>query len=520
MSVDKNIDYKLTLKDLFTSKMKEAANSTKQMDSNMSGLGTKLASIGASIGITALGRQMVMTGAQFDSYKARLETMLGSQRMAAKAFEDIKADAAKTPFDVGSLTQANAMLISAGADAGEARKMVLGLGNAIAATGGGSDELNRMAVNLQQIKTLGKASAMDVKQFAFAGIPIYQLLAKTTGKTVEEVKKMDVTYEQLAMAFDKAAEKGGMFYQGLEKQSKAIGGQLSNLGDQATNTLIEFYEMLKPAITKVISLLSKMLTWVSKNKETVLLIGKIAGVVGLAVGAFKLWSMVTSFQLVPAILSMNVAMAANPIGAVIVAVSALVAVLATLISEYKTVAQLHQEKMNKDIGDAFNEEAKQVEFLTEKYQKLGYSKDKASKLGLEAAKRNLKGDLADAKSKLENAKTEEERLLAERTIAKLGGRGQYLKEMSEKTLGGVVSKKGGEASSGTTAGSGSSGATAMSSTDLSAARPQSLIININDGLVKQLNVYSQNLAESAAKIREEVAKALLEVANDANLAAR
>ena len=60
----------------------------------------------------------------------------------------------------------------------------------------------------------------------------------------------------------------------------------------------------------------------------------------------------------------------------------------------------------------------------------------------------------------------------------------------------------------------------MSSTDVSSARPQSLVININDGLVKQMNIYASTIKESASQIRQEVTKALLETANDANLAAR
>ena len=54
------------------------------------------------------------------------------------------------------------------------------------ATGGGNDELTRMASNLQQIKNAGKATAMDIRQFAYAGIDVYGILADYLGKTTEE----------------------------------------------------------------------------------------------------------------------------------------------------------------------------------------------------------------------------------------------------------------------------------------------------------------------------------------------
>lgn len=515
---DKELKYKLTLQDLFSKKMQGAVDSTKSMDSAMSGIGSKLAGLGATIGVGALAKEMVTTGAKFDSYKLQLETLLGSQKQASSAFNKIKEDAAKTPFDVASLTQANAMLISAGSGADDARKMVMNLGNAIAATGGGSDELSRMSVNLQQIKTLGKASAMDIKQFAFAGIPIYQMLAKTTGKTIEQVREMDVTYEQLSQSFEKAAQKGGMFYGGLEKQSGAIGGQLSNLGDQATNTLVGFYDRLKPTISSIIKLLSDTLAWVSKNQETIIFIGKIVGIVWLAVGAFKAWALVNTVQLVPSILAANAAMAANPVGAVIVAVSALVAVLATLISEYRTVQQLHEESMRKTMSSAFEEESKQVEFLTGKYEKLGRTKLEAQQMAIAASKKMLKSDLAEVQSQLAGATTDEQRRIAQKRLADLGGRGQALKELEAQASGGLAAK----GSSASVAGSTSK--SLGSSTDVSSVRPQSLVININDGLVKELKVISDgtvdNINNWAQKVRQEVSKVLLETANDANLAAR
>jgi tape measure domain-containing protein len=504
----KNLEYILNLKNNFSKTMKEAEQSTASMDSKMNSLTSKLGGLAAGIGVGALAKEMVTTGAQFDSYKARLETMLGSSLAANNAFNQIKEDAAKTPFDVGSLTQANAMLISAGSTADDARSMVMGLGNAIAATGGGSDELNRMAVNLQQIKTLGKASAMDVKQFAFAGIPIYQMLAKTMGKSVAEVRSMDVTYEQLASSFGKAAEKGGMFYNGLAKQSAAVGGQISNLKDQFTNTLVDFYESAKPAITSIISLLSKMLQWVQRNKETVIVFMKIAGAIAAIVVAIKIWTTVTTL-FTAAQTALNFAMAANPIGAVIIAVTALVAVLYILISQYKSVQELHAAGMQKNMQSAFSQEKNEVDFLIAKYEKLGYSKEKAAASALRVSQKMLSADLSDAQRQLANAQTDSERRVAQKRIASLGGRGAYL-----KTLEG-----GGAGIGGGAAASGSKGAKSLGTgTEVTGARPQAINININE-LVHELNIQTTNLTEGVGRMKELVSKALLETVNDINLIA-
>lgn len=179
--------------------------------------------------------QIVKAGIEFNAkmekYQTGLTTLLGSAEEAAAVMAQIREDAARTPFDVDSLTQANQMLISTGMSAGDARKDVLNLANAIAATGGGSAELSRMAANMQQVKNVGKATAMDIRQFAMAGINIYGLLADATGKTTEEVKDMEVSYELLSAALAKAAEEGGKYSGAMEAQSQTFNGRISTLKD-------------------------------------------------------------------------------------------------------------------------------------------------------------------------------------------------------------------------------------------------------------------------------------------------
>lgn len=137
--------------------------------------------------------------------------------------------------DVKGLTQANQLLISAGVKADTAREDIIALGNAIAATGGGNEELSRMAVNLQQIKNVGKASALDIKQFAYAGIDVYGLLADSMGITREEATKLDVTYEQLTEALRYASQEGGKYFGAMENQSRTLNGQISTLKDNFMN---------------------------------------------------------------------------------------------------------------------------------------------------------------------------------------------------------------------------------------------------------------------------------------------
>ena len=166
----------------------------------------------AITGIATAVKNMVSTvvstglqfNAQMENYELAFQNLLGDAQAANDALNAIKQDAAATPFDVSGLVAANRLLLSTGQSAEEARKVINALGNAVSASGGGNAELQRMAANLQQIANVGKASTIDIRQFAYAGIDIYGILADYTGKTKEEVQKMTVTYDLLTAALEAA----------------------------------------------------------------------------------------------------------------------------------------------------------------------------------------------------------------------------------------------------------------------------------------------------------------------------
>lgn len=199
--------------------------------------GTVMAGIFSKLGSAALSAAegFISSGieynAQIEKYTTGFTNMLGSAEAAQQAMENIQQDVARTPFNVDSLVSANQYLISAGENATYARKTIMALGDAVSATGGGSDELNRMAQNLQQIANTGKATAVDIKQFAYAGINVYGILADYTGKSTAEVQKMTISYDLLTQALQAASEEGGRYYNSMDTQSQTMNGRVSTLQD-------------------------------------------------------------------------------------------------------------------------------------------------------------------------------------------------------------------------------------------------------------------------------------------------
>lgn len=246
----------------------------------MAGIFSKLyaAALSAAEGFISSG---IEYNAQIEKYTTGFTNMLGSAEAAQQVMSQIQEDAAKTPFDVESLTKANQYLISAGENASYARNTIMALGDAVSATGGGNDELNRMAQNLQQIANTGKATAVDIKQFAYAGIDVYGILADYTGKSTAEVQNMTISYDLLSQALIAASEEGGRYYGAMETQSQTMNGRMSTLQDNVKQLAGLLTGDLSSGAGVVIGNLNDMLVAAQEAYKTDGWIGLAGAITGL-----------------------------------------------------------------------------------------------------------------------------------------------------------------------------------------------------------------------------------------------
>lgn len=271
--------------------MEGFANSTdKASGKSLAGAiaqGTVMASIFSKLGSAALSAAegFIASGieynAQIEKYTTGFTNMLGSAEAAQQVMSQIQEDAAKTPFDVASLTQANQYLISAGENASYARSTIMALGDAVSATGGGNDELNRMAQNLQQIANTGKATSADIKQFAYAGIDVYGILADYTGKSTAEVQNMTISYDLLTQALQAASEEGGRYYNSMDTQSQTMNGRVSTLKDNVSQLAGLLTGDLSSGIGVVIGNLNDLIVKAQEAYKTDGWIGLAGAITGL-----------------------------------------------------------------------------------------------------------------------------------------------------------------------------------------------------------------------------------------------
>lgn len=335
-----------------------AKQQLQEVGSQMKEVGGKISDTGKDLSmkltapIVALGTVGVNYNAQMEQYQTMFTTLTGSAEEADMVISQLQEDAQKSPFDSASLIKANQYLISAGVSADDARQDILNLGNAISATGGGSAELERMSANLQQIKNVGKASAQDIKQFANAGINIYGLLAEATGKNIEEVKEMDVTYEELTKAFAMASSEGGKYYGAMEAQSQTLNGSLSNTKESIQMLLGEITKSAMPIIVKVLQKIQEIITWLSSldegTKQTILIIGAVLAALGpllMIIGTIisTLGTLVT-----------GIGALFSPLGLLVAAITAVIAIGVALYKNWDTIKQKGSELLT-SIKDKFTQ---------------------------------------------------------------------------------------------------------------------------------------------------------------------
>ena len=174
------------------------------------------------------------------------------------------------------------------------------------------------------------------------------MLSKSTGKSIAEVKEMDVSYSQLSKALQMAADKGGIYENALKNAMNTQQGKWSNLQESVTNQLTKIGEAFSPVTIGIMDMgvqLSGVLVhvesfakWITSGSTSagifISLIGGLTaayvtyqGVIGAV--ALKTWLLTSSTW------QLNAALIANPIGITVMAIAALVAGIAIAYNKFE-----------------------------------------------------------------------------------------------------------------------------------------------------------------------------------------
>ena len=247
------------------SKWKQASDNLQEFSNKLGKIGSKLTEIGqsltknVSLPIAAVVTAGVTLNAELEKSTKIFELFTGSTEEAQEALGNLRKDAQTSVFSSKDLIKANQYLLSAGLSAEDAREDINNLANALAAVGGDASMLENMAYNLAQVRGNSKAAAIDMRQFANTGIPIWQILQDYTGKTRAELEDVGVTYDMLTGALKAAGQEGGRLEGAMSSLADTVSGKFTQAKGKLEEALTGLTESLMPVVTKVLEKITEII---------------------------------------------------------------------------------------------------------------------------------------------------------------------------------------------------------------------------------------------------------------------
>ena len=193
-------------------------------------------------GVGEIAKGIVQTGAAFETLEARLTSLLGSSEAAKEALAQIKQLAITTPFEVSALAESFTKLTAMGLQ--PTMTQMRALADTAATLGGGTESLQGVTLALGQAWAKNKLQGEEILQLAERGVPIWDLLAKATGKNIGELQKLSEAGMLGRDTILKLIDAMGEMNSGASDQlMSTFSGAVSN----AKDALHEFYDMVAKA---------------------------------------------------------------------------------------------------------------------------------------------------------------------------------------------------------------------------------------------------------------------------------
>lgn len=176
--------------------------------------------------------------AEFELQRVALGAIIKDGYEASKMFEQIKAAAVKSPFEIKDLVSYTKQLAAYKFETKDLFDTTMQLADISAGLGVG---MERLVLAFGQIRATGYLRAAEVRQLTEAGIPIVEELAEklsavrgelvSAGDVMQMISERAISFGMVKEVFDDMTSAGGTFYKMQEKQAETLAGQWRNLKD-------------------------------------------------------------------------------------------------------------------------------------------------------------------------------------------------------------------------------------------------------------------------------------------------
>jgi tape measure domain-containing protein len=317
------VEYIVTLKDQISGGLSGIDSKVKQLDSKISGLTTAL----GGLAVIGLGKKMISLAGDMEQTNIAFEVMIGNAEIANQLFDQINQYANVTPFDNKTLQDSAKLMLNFGEKVENIMPNLQMLGDI---AGGDANRMSSLTLAFSQMNSAGKLMGQDLLQMINVGFNPLQEISRLTGKSMAELRKQmekgAISSDMVKDAFRAATSQGGKFYGMMDRQSKTFKGQMSTLIGTLQMLGSKIGEALIPIIRPLVLFLIKLSDAFMKNKNLIqdlmTIIFPLVGVIGAIILAIKAWVFIQTI--------LNVVLTANPIGAIIIAITLLVSVIVVL----------------------------------------------------------------------------------------------------------------------------------------------------------------------------------------------
>jgi tape measure domain-containing protein len=222
--------------------------------------GVALGAVTIGAGIATLGRQAIEAAKNFEVLRVSFTTLLGNAVTADQKIKELRTFAAETPFTVEETFKSSRILLGYGIAANELLGTLRTLGDVAGGTGA---PLERLALVFGQVRAAGRLYGQDLLQLINAGFNPLNEISQNTGKSVrelrDEMRKGNISFEQVNDAFITATSSGGRFYGLTQALSQTTAGQISKLKDEWQSLSIQIGQGLLPVFNVLVSALRKVI---------------------------------------------------------------------------------------------------------------------------------------------------------------------------------------------------------------------------------------------------------------------
>lgn len=232
--------------------------------------------------------QVVEIGGELEHQKIAMNTIFGDKGKTNVLFEQVKGLARTSPFGVMELSKSVKALSAYGVQYNEIYDTAKRLADISAAT---SVDINRLILAFGKTKSRGFLDGLEAKQFAYANIPIYEMVRKkleelegqavTTQQVMERMRKREISFDIVKDVLWDITDPGGKFYNMQEALAGSVKTSWKLVRD---NIELMFGEIAESAVGNTLKSTAEILQGLTREWRTV---GTVVTTAAIGLGVYK-----------------------------------------------------------------------------------------------------------------------------------------------------------------------------------------------------------------------------------------